>query len=328
MAKITVAAACVMGLSYATEWFMAWYSGERAERSYLAYALGGHYAWLYLLMLTGNVFLPQVLWFKRARASLPVLITVSVGVLLGMWFERILIILNTLGHGYLPTLWRVFWPTVWDFVVLFGSVGLFAVMFLGLRAHHPLHLDVRGERAGHAGAGAMSRALLAAFPAPEPLRRAVDAARDAGAPALEAFTPYPIEGLSDALGQRRTNVPWWMLAGGVGVAALMYLTEWYSATRAYPFNQGGRPFNSWPAFMLAPVEIGVLAAAVTGFIVFLLKGGLPRLSHPLFEHVAFERASQDQFLLAVPAPGPGAEHVAARERLFDAGAVWVEEVEL
>ena len=174
----------------------------------------------------------------------------------------------------------------------------------------------------------MSRALLAAFPKPEPLMKAVDAAREAGAPALEAFTPYPIEGLSQALRQPKTNVPWWMLGGGVLVAALMYLSEWYSATQAYPFDQGGRPLNSWPAFVIAPVEVGVLAAAATGFAAFLFKSGLPRLHHPLFDHRTFERASQDQFLLAVPAPEPGPDHIAARQRLFDAGAVWVEEVQL
>ena len=119
----------------------------------------------------------------------------------------------------------------------------------------------------------MSRALLAAFPNPAPLMKAVQSARDAGAPALEAFTPYPVEGLSKALGQPPTNAPWWMLGGGVAVAALMYLTEWFSATRAYPFDQGGRALNSWPAFMMAPVEIGVLAAAAAGFIVFLFETG-------------------------------------------------------
>ncbi len=130
IAKIIVACACIMGLSYATEWFMAWYSGERAERSFIAYVFTGHYWPCYAVMLFGNVFAPQILWFKRARASLPILIGVSVLILVGMWFERILIIWNTLGHGYLPTLWRVFWPTLWDYAVLFGSLGLFAVMFL------------------------------------------------------------------------------------------------------------------------------------------------------------------------------------------------------
>ena len=174
----------------------------------------------------------------------------------------------------------------------------------------------------------MSRALLAAFPRPEPLMKAVEAARDAGAPALEAFTPYPVEGLSAALRQPGTNVPWWMLAGGLCMAVLMYLVEWWSAAHAYLFDQGGRPLNSWPAFVIAPVEVGVLAAGATGFAAFLLKGGLPRLNHPLFDHLAFERASQDQFMLAVPAPEPGPASLAARQRLFDAGAVWVEEVEL
>ena len=174
----------------------------------------------------------------------------------------------------------------------------------------------------------MTRALLAAFTAPDRLLKAVEVEREAGVPALEAFTPYPIKGLSQALGQGATNIPWYMLAGGLAVAGGMYLLEWWSAVFAYPFDQGGRPTNSWPAFMLAPVEIGVLAAALTGFVVFLLKGGLPRLSHPLFEHTAFERASQDQFLLAVRAPGPGDAAALARQRLFDAGAVWVEEVDL
>ena len=174
----------------------------------------------------------------------------------------------------------------------------------------------------------MTRALLAAFTAPDRLLKAVEMEREAGAPALEAFTPYPIEGLSQALGQPTTNIPWYMLAGGLAVAGGMYLMEWWSAVFAYPFDQGGRPHNSWPAFILAPVEIGVLAAALTGFVVFLLKAGLPRLSHPVFEHTAFERASQDQFLLAVRAPGPSDASALARQRLFDAGAVWVEEVEL
>ncbi len=128
--KIIAACACVMGASYATEWFMAWYSGERVERTFLAYVFTGHYWPLYAAMLFGNVLAPQVLWFKRARANMPILLFVSVWVLIGMWLERILIIWNTLGHDYLPTLWRLFDATVWDWAVMFGSLGFFVVMFL------------------------------------------------------------------------------------------------------------------------------------------------------------------------------------------------------
>ena len=130
MARIMLAGACVMTASYATEWLTAWYSGERAERDYLVFTLTGRYAGIYALQLLFNCVLPQLLWLPRVRASLPALAMISAGVLVGMWFERILIVWNTLGHGYLPTLWRAFWPTGLDWIVLFGSLGAFTAMFL------------------------------------------------------------------------------------------------------------------------------------------------------------------------------------------------------
>jgi hypothetical protein len=174
----------------------------------------------------------------------------------------------------------------------------------------------------------MSRALLAAYPAAAPLLRAVQRARADGLQPLDAFTPYPVEGLADALGQRPAGLPWWMLAGGALVAALFYATEMISAMRLYPFDQGARPLNSWPAFIVATVEISVLAAALAGLVVMLVKAGLPRLHHPLFEHAAFERASQDQFLLAIALPDDAEAAGAARQALFDLGAAWIEEAEL
>ena len=174
----------------------------------------------------------------------------------------------------------------------------------------------------------MSRALLAGFARPEPMKAAAERARDLGVQPLEAYTPYPIDGLAELVGQGPTNLPWWMLGGGLTTAAVFYTMEWFSATRLYAFDQGGRPFNSWPAFIVATVEVSVLAAALTGFVALLLKSGLPRLNHPLFDVKAFERASQDQFLLAVDLPGQGDAAGAARQFLFDAGALWIEEVEL
>ncbi len=174
----------------------------------------------------------------------------------------------------------------------------------------------------------MSRALLAGFSDPQPLKAAAARARAEGVSPLEAFTPYPIEGLSELLGQGPTNIPWWMLAGGLTTAVVFYAMEWLSATRLYRFDQGGRPFNSWPAFIVATVEISVLAAALTGFVAFLLKAGLPRLNHPVFDAQTFERASQDQFLLALDLPTTPVQAGAARQLLYDAGAIWIEEVEL
>ena len=130
MAKVLLAGSCVMALSYATEWFTAWFSGDRAERGYLAYAWTGRYAGVYGLMLLFNCVLPQALWSRRVRRSLPALAMIAACVLVGMWFERVLIIWNTLGRGHLPSLWAAFHPRFWDWAVLFGSIGAFACMFL------------------------------------------------------------------------------------------------------------------------------------------------------------------------------------------------------
>ena len=81
-------------------------------------------------MILFNVLLPQMLWFKAVRRNVPALCVVSVGILIGMWFERILILWNTLGHDHLPTMWRNFQPTGWDWAILAGSIGAFVVMFL------------------------------------------------------------------------------------------------------------------------------------------------------------------------------------------------------
>lgn len=170
--------------------------------------------------------------------------------------------------------------------------------------------------------------LLAGFPRPEPLRAAAKSARESGLRPLDAFTPLPVEGLAEVIGFKAQGVRTIMLAAGLTVAAGLYLTEWWSATQGYPFNTGGRPLHSWPAFLVAPVELGILAAGIGGFVTLLVKAGLPRLNHPLFDRLAFERASQDQFVLAIARPDGAEAAGRARQALFDDGASWVEEAEL
>jgi molybdopterin-containing oxidoreductase family membrane subunit len=130
MAKVILAASLIMGLSYATEWFSAWYGGAPPEQRFLRFTFSGAYAPIYLVMLGCNVAAPQLFWWKGMRRSLPVLIAVSVLIMLGMYLERILIITNTLSHDYLPSAWRIYVPTLVDFAILFGTFGFFVVMFM------------------------------------------------------------------------------------------------------------------------------------------------------------------------------------------------------
>ncbi|MGY2049814.1 NrfD/PsrC family molybdoenzyme membrane anchor subunit [Methylobacterium sp. JK268] len=128
--RVMLMAALVMGLSYATEWFMAWYGGKSEERGLVAYEFLGDYAFLYWAMLACNVVVPQGLWLRRVRRSIPAMVVIAVIINIGMWLERILITWTTLSHGYAASLWRVFHPTFWDWSFLVGPLGLFAFFVL------------------------------------------------------------------------------------------------------------------------------------------------------------------------------------------------------
>ncbi len=130
MAKIILASATVMGSSYAAEWFFAFWSGEAADLRVVRYAFAGDYWPFYWAMLACNVLVPQLFWAKRLRTSVPALVGVAVAVLVGMWLERILIILNTLSIGYEPSFWRTYAPTFVDLAILAGTIGAFVMLLL------------------------------------------------------------------------------------------------------------------------------------------------------------------------------------------------------
>lgn len=169
----------------------------------------------------------------------------------------------------------------------------------------------------------MTAVIVARFADAEALKAAAaDLARDEFR-VVDAFTPFPVEleAWRGEDGVRGNRIGWAAALGGLSVAALIYAAEAFSAGVAYPFDSGGRPLQSWPVFLLAPFELGVLAAAVSGFVAFLWLTGLPRLHHAAFEIPGIDRASQDGFFLAVAAPETD-ERRAALARLIPQGDVW------
>ncbi len=130
MAKVMLAASIIMGLSYASEWFNAWYGGEHADRSLVAFEFTGAYAPMFWTLLLCNVVIPQAFWFAAVRDNIVAVFAIAVLINIGMWLERILIVWNTLSHDYMPGMWRLFIPTIWDWITTLGSLGLFALMFL------------------------------------------------------------------------------------------------------------------------------------------------------------------------------------------------------
>jgi Ni/Fe-hydrogenase subunit HybB-like protein len=130
MAKVILLTGSIVGYAYATEFFSAWYSGNRYERFHFINRATGPYAWCFYLMVLCNVLTPQLMWWKRARQNVALLFVVSVLINVGMWFERFVIIVVSLHRAFLPSSWGMFRPTFVDVGVLVGSFGLFFTCFL------------------------------------------------------------------------------------------------------------------------------------------------------------------------------------------------------
>ena len=168
--------------------------------------------------------------------------------------------------------------------------------------------------------------LMAAFETPEQVREAARAAYEAGYRDLEAYTPFPVEGLSETLGFRTNRVAMIVLIGGLAGAALAYTMLWYANVVDYPLNVGGRPLHSWPAFIPITFEVMVLFASFAALIGMLALNRLPKPYHPVFNAKTFERASQDRFILVVESQDERFHPVATSRFLRDLGAETVEEV--
>jgi len=143
--------------------------------------------------------------------------------------------------------------------------------------------------------------IMAEFTEPEQLLRAARAAYRAGYRKMDAYSPYAVEGVAEAIGFHKTGVPLIVLLGGICGAATAYLMEWYSATIDYPLNVGGRPLHSWPAFIPITFELTVLFAAIAGTLGMFFLNGLPRPYHPVFNAPEFSLASQTRFFLCIEA---------------------------
>jgi molybdopterin-containing oxidoreductase family membrane subunit len=130
MARVLLTTGLIVAFAYATELFIAWYSGNHFERFTFWNRAFGPYAWAYWLMASCNIVVPQMFWFARARRSLPLLFTGALLVNVGMWFERFNIVVISLHRDYLPSSWSIYVPTPVELGILLGSFGLFFTCFL------------------------------------------------------------------------------------------------------------------------------------------------------------------------------------------------------
>jgi hypothetical protein len=149
----------------------------------------------------------------------------------------------------------------------------------------------------------------------------------AGYRRIDAFAPFPIEGLADAVGFRRTRLPLVVLIAGIIGGSTGFYLQYYAAAVSYPINVGGRPLNSWPAFIPITFELTILFAAFAAVFGMLAMNGLPTPYHPLFNVRRFALASRDRFFLCVKARDPMFNIEKTRQFLETLSARGVSEIE-
>jgi len=143
--------------------------------------------------------------------------------------------------------------------------------------------------------------LVAEFESPAALVAATQAAHDEGYRRIEAYPPFPVEELSEIIGFTKTRVPLVVLIGGIIGCLGGFFMQYYACVISYPLNVGGRPLDSWPAFIPITFELTILCASLFAVLGMLGLNGLPMPYHPLFNVPEFARVSQDRFFLCIEA---------------------------
>jgi len=169
--------------------------------------------------------------------------------------------------------------------------------------------------------------VLGEFSDADQLLDAAHKVREAGYVRTDAYAPMPIHGLAEALGPKRTKLPYLVLLGGILGGLAGYGLCYYCSVIAYPMNIGGRPVHSWPAFIPVTFETTILGAAIAAVLGMLALNGLPMPYHPLFNVADFNQASQNRFFLCIESVDKKFDEAAASEFLRSIGATQVTSVE-
>jgi hypothetical protein len=157
--------------------------------------------------------------------------------------------------------------------------------------------------------------MIAEFEEAEDLIKAAGAAKEAGFKRMEGYSPFPVHGLSEAIGFRDNRVPWIVFISGLAGGCLGYLMQFWISVVDLPLNVGGRPMNSAPSFVPVTFECTILFAVLAAFGCVLALNLLPQPYHPIFNAAGFERASQDRFFLCIESDDPLFDNEGTREFL-------------
>jgi hypothetical protein len=190
--------------------------------------------------------------------------------------------------------------------------------------HHATTSSAHGRRHG----AAALYGIMAEFDNPSDLVAAARRTHEAGYRRINGYSPYPIEELDEAIGFTRTSLPLIVLIGGIVGALGGFFMQYWMEVIDYPLNVGGKPFNSWPAFIPITFECTVLVASFAAVFGMLLLNKLPQPYHPVFNAPNFALATRDKFFLVIEANDPKFKHAEAMRFMNTLGAMGVNDVEV
>ena len=168
--------------------------------------------------------------------------------------------------------------------------------------------------------------MMAEFDTPTDIVVAARRTSEAGYKKIDAYSPFPIEELGEAIGFHHNGVALVTLVGGLCGCLGGFMLQWWISTISYPVNIGGRPMNSWPSFIPVTFEMTILFAGLSAVIGMLVLNGLPQPYHPVFNVPRFARASQDKFFLIIFSSDPRYDTIQTRTFLESLGGKSISEV--
>ena len=169
--------------------------------------------------------------------------------------------------------------------------------------------------------------LMAEFDSPDTLKEAAHRAHEEGYRKMDAYTPFPVEGLDDALGFKPSRLSLIVLIGGLAGLALGYGLQYWISVIDYPVLVGGKPYHSWPAFIPVTYELMILSASIAAVVGMLALNGLPMPYHPVFNAPRFNLASNDRFFLCIESEDPKFDREKTKKFLEQCHPYEVSEVE-
>ena len=190
--------------------------------------------------------------------------------------------------------------------------------------HHEGATSVHGRRRGKPAL----YGIMAEFDNPSDLVAAARQTHEAGYRRVNGYSPYPIEELTEAIGFTRTTLPLIVLVGGILGGLGGFFMQYWMEVIDYPLNVGGKPFNSWPAFIPITFECTILVAAFAAVLGMLVLNKLPQPYHPVFNAPNFALATRDKFFLVIEANDPKFRHDETTQFMNTLGAMGVNDVEV